>query len=77
MRSLTPAQRHRVLARALARALLTAAVLVVLYYALPLTVIGTASTATLLAAGLVCVILVIVYEIPNHHPLQLSGNFGQ
>ena len=49
--------------QALARALFTGIVLVVLYYALPLTAIGNASTVTLLVAGLALVLLLIVYEI--------------
>lgn len=54
--------RRRVLL-VLARAALSVAVLVALYYALPLTTRPTRTTATLLLAGLVALIVLLVWQI--------------
>jgi voltage-gated potassium channel len=53
----------RLMARALARALLTTTALVTLYYVLPLHAVADAPTALVLGGGLVAVALIIAYEV--------------
>jgi hypothetical protein len=60
---LPPAKRRRLLATALFRALATSAVLVTVYYLLPLDNISSAGSVVLLAAGLAGTALIVVWEV--------------
>ena len=60
---LTPAKRRRLLAKALIRALATAAVLVTLYYVLPLDNLSDSGSIVALAIGLVGIALIVVWEV--------------
>jgi hypothetical protein len=51
------------LAKALIRALVTAAILVTLYYALPLTDVASTSSVVFLAAGLLGVVVIVAWEV--------------
>jgi voltage-gated potassium channel len=58
-----PRQRRIVIARALLRAVLTATVLIVLYYELPMNHVASAGSALLLAAGLIVIAALLTWRI--------------
>ena len=60
---LSPAKRRRLLARALLRALATAAVLVTLYYVLPFDKLSDAGSVVALAVGLIGLALIVAWEV--------------
>jgi hypothetical protein len=59
----TPRQRHIVIARVVIRAVLTVALLMVLYYVLPMNHVASAGSVLLLAAGLIVIAALLIWRI--------------
>jgi voltage-gated potassium channel len=63
LRDLTPSRRRRLIATALLRALASTAVIVALYYLLPLDDLSTATSVLILTLGLIGVVVIIGWEV--------------